>query len=78
MDLAIRMMGREGRYEDRDIVKFLPASPVGWFICRSNRIMNYCDADPVLVQIEALRKTSLTNKQLDDLIEKGEMRRRNI
>ena len=40
--------------------------------------MNYCDADPVLVQIEALRKTSLTNKQLDDLIEKGEMRRRNI
>lgn len=78
VDLAIRMMGREGRYEDRDIVKFLPAAPVGWFICRSNRIMNYCDADPVLVQIEALRKTSLTNKQLDDLIEKGEMRRRKI
>ena len=39
VDLAIRMIGREGRYEDRDIVKWLPASPIGWFICRSNRIM---------------------------------------
>ena len=78
VDLAIRMIGREGRYEDRDIVKWLPASPIGWFICRSNRIMDYCDADPVLVQIRPLEKPALTNKVLEEYIAKGEdIRKRN-
>ena len=78
VDLAIRMIGREGRYEDRDIVKWLPASPIGWFICRSNRIMDYCDADPVLVQIRPLEKPALTNKVLEEYIAKGgDIRKRN-
>lgn len=47
------MIGREGRIDDRDVVKWLPKSPTGWFICRSNRGYDFRDAEPVLVQIEA-------------------------
>ena len=47
---VIRAVAREERYEDRDIVKWLPRSPVGWFICQSSRCTDYKDAEPVLVQ----------------------------
>ena len=68
VNVAVRMMGREERMEDRDVVKWLPMSPTGWFICRSSRGYDFRDAEPVLVQIEMLNAASLSNKQLEAIL----------
>ena len=68
VDLGVRMIGREGRIDDRDVVKWLPKSPTGWFICRSNRGYDFRDAEPVLVQIEPLNKAEVSNSELDEIL----------
>ena len=73
VDLAVRMIGREGRIDDRDVVKWLPKSPTGWFICRSNRGYDFRDAEPVLVQIEPLNNATISNAELDEILTKKEI-----
>lgn len=73
VNLAVRMIGREERIDDRDVVKWLPKSPTGWFICRSNRGYDFRDAEPVLVQIEALNNASISNAELDEILVKKEL-----
>ena len=63
VDLAVRMIGREGRIDDRDVVKWLPKSPTGWFICRSNRGYDFRDAEPVLVPVSYTHLTLPTNRE---------------
>ena len=73
VDLAVRMIGREGRIDDRDVVKWLPKSPTGWFICRSNRGFDFRDAEPVLVQIEPLNNATISNPELNEILIKKEI-----
>ena len=73
VDLGVRMIGREGRIDDRDVVKWLPKSPTGWFICRSNRGYDFRDAEPVLVQIEPLNNATISNAELDEILVKKEV-----
>ena len=73
VDLAVRMIGREGRIDDRDVVKWLPKSPTGWFICRSNRGFDFRDAEPVLVQIEPLNNATISNSELNEILLKKEI-----
>lgn len=73
VDLAVRMIGREGRIDDRDVVKWLPKSPTGWFICRSNRGYDFRDAEPVLVQIEPLNNATISNAELEEILTKKEI-----
>lgn len=73
VNLGVRMIGREERIEDRDIVKWLPKSPTGWFICRSSRGYSFIDAEPVLVQIEPLNNATISNAELNDILVKKEM-----
>lgn len=73
VDLAVRMIGREGRIDDRDVVKWLPKSPTGWFICRSNRGYDFRDAEPVLVQIEPLNNATISNSELEEILTKKEI-----
>lgn len=68
VDLGVRMIGREGRIDDRDVVKWLPKSPTGWFICRSNRGYDFRDAEPVLVQIEPLNNATVSNAELEAIL----------
>ena len=68
VNLGVRMIGREERIEDRDIVKWLPKSPTGWFICRSSRGYNFLDAEPVLVQIEPLNNATISNAELNEIL----------
>lgn len=75
VNLAVRMMGREERIEDRDVVKWLPMSPTGWFICRSNRGYDFRNAEPVLVAIEPLNNAMISNNELDSILENGEMKK---
>ena len=73
VDLAVRMIGREGRIDDRDVVKWLPKSPTGWFICRSNRGYDFRDAEPVMVQIEPLNNATISNAELEEILTKKEI-----
>lgn len=68
VNLGVRMIGREERIDDRDIVKFLPKCPTGWFICRSNRGYDFRDAEPVLVQIEPLNNAMISNAELNEIL----------
>ena len=66
--VVIRSIAREERYEDRDILKWLPRSPIGWFICQSSRCTDYKDAEPVLVKIAKLNVAAPSNAELDEIL----------
>lgn len=74
VNLAVRMIGREERIDDRDVVKWLPKSPTGWFICRSNRGYDFRDAEPVLVAIEPLNNASISNNELNEILVQKEIK----
>ena len=61
----IRKIGREERYDDRDILKWFPRSPIGWFVCRSSRNFDFKESEPVLVKVDALNVEPPTNYELE-------------
>ena len=66
--LVIRKIGREERYDDRDILKWFPRSPIGWFVCRSSRNFDFKDTEPVLVHIDPLGVNPQSNRELESII----------
>ena len=66
--LVIRKIGREERYDDRDILKWFPRSPIGWFVCRSSRNFDFKDTEPVLVHIDPLGVNPPSNRELETII----------
>lgn len=62
--VVIRKIGREERYDDRDLVKWFPRSPIGWFVCRSSRNFDFKEVEPVLVKIDPLAVSPPTNDEL--------------
>ena len=68
VSLVIRKIGREERYDDRDILKWFPRSPIGWFVCRSSRNFDFKDTEPILVHIDPLGVQPPTNKELESII----------
>lgn len=61
----IRKIGREERYDDRDILKWFPRSPIGWFVCRSSRNFDFKESEPVLVKVDALNVDPPSNYELE-------------
>ena len=74
VNLAVRMIGREERIDDRDVVKWFPKSPTGWFICRSHRGYDFRDAEPGLVAIEPLNNATISNAELNEILLKKEVK----
>lgn len=70
---VIRSIAREDRYEDRDLVKWFPRSPTGWFVCMSSRTYDFKDSEPVLVKIAPLNTKAPTNSEIDELLTLQEM-----
>ena len=66
--VVVRKIGREERYEDRDLVKWFPRSPIGWFVCRSSRNFDFKEVEPVLVKIQPLDCDPPTNAELEDIM----------
>lgn len=64
VEVVIRKIGREERIDDRDIVKWFPRSPIGWFVCRSSRNFDFKETEPVLVKIEPLDVKNPSNEEL--------------
>lgn len=65
---VVRSIAREERYEDRELVKWFPRSPTGWFICMSSRTYDIKDSEPVLVKIAPLNTKAPTNAEIDELL----------
>ncbi len=63
--IIIRKIGREERYDDRDILKWFPRSPIGWFVCRSSRNFDFKDVEPVLVKVDPLNIEPPNNFELE-------------
>ena len=61
----IRKIGREERYDDRDILKWFPRSPIGWFVCRSSRNFDFKESEPVLVKVDPLNVEPPNNYELE-------------
>lgn len=70
--VVIRKIGREERLDNRDVLKWFPRSPIGWFVCRSSRNFNFLETEPVLVHIDPLNVSPPTNRELDALLAKKE------
>ena len=68
VEVVIRTIAREERYEDRDLVKWFPRSPTGWFVCQSSRTFNFMDAEPILVQIARLNVKPPSNAEIEEIL----------
>ncbi|MFR1888482.1 MAG: serine-rich protein [Anaerostipes caccae] len=66
--VAIRSIAREERYEDRDLVKWFPRSPIGWFVCQSSRGFDFKLAEPILVKIAQLNMSAPSNKEIEEIL----------
>uniref|UniRef100_UPI0026DCEAC1 serine-rich protein n=1 Tax=Lachnoclostridium phocaeense TaxID=1871021 RepID=UPI0026DCEAC1 len=66
--VVVRAVGREERIDDRDVVKWFPRSPTGWFVCKTSRTTDFKDAEPVLVQISRLNISPPSNLELDEIL----------
>lgn len=72
---VIRAIGREERIDDRDLVKWFPRAPTGWFVCKTSRNFDFKDSEPILVQIAQLDVHAPKNYELNELLIKKEMKR---
>ena len=66
---VVRSVAREERYEDRDLVKWFPRAPTGWFICMSSRTFDFKDSEPILVQIQPLNfGQNVKNSEIEEIM----------
>lgn len=75
VEIVVRSIGREERIDDRDLVKWFPRSPTGWFVCQASRTFNFKDAEPILVQISRLNINPPSNQELDEILVRKEASR---
>lgn len=65
---VIRAIAREDKFEDRDLVKWFPRSPTGWFVCMSSRTFDFKDAEPILVKIAPLNIKTPSNAEIEEMM----------
>lgn len=66
--VVMRAIAKEDRFDDRDIVKWFPRQPTGWFICQSSRTYDFKDAEPILVNIARLNIAPPSNAEIDEIL----------
>ena len=66
--VVVRAMAREDMFDDRDLAKFHPRMPTGWFVCQSSRTYDIKDSEPILVQIARLNIAPPTNAEIDEIL----------
>lgn len=74
--VAIRAVGREERIDDRDLVKWFPRAPIGWFVCKSSRNFDFKESEPILVHIAPLNIEDISNLELDEVLLEKKIRKR--
>lgn len=74
INVAVKTIARDPRYDDRDVAKWFPRSPTGWFVCQSTRTFNFTDIEPVLVKIAMLNTTKPSNSEIDEILAERDAR----
>lgn len=75
VNVAMKAIGKDPRYDDRNIAKYMPHAPTGWFVCQSSRTSNFLDIEPVLVKISMLNITHPSNSEIDEILTERDARR---
>lgn len=70
INVAVKTIGKDARYDDRDIAKWFPRCPTGWFVCQTSRTFDFKDAEPILVQVARLNLNPPNNQELDEILER--------
>lgn len=68
IETFIRFIGREERYDDREMVKWFPRAPIGWFVCRSSRTYDFKKMEPILVHISPLNVSKPNNAEINEIL----------
>lgn len=68
IQVVIRSIGREERYDDRDVLKFFPRMETGMFICQRSRTFDFKDAEPILVSIARLNIAPPSNLEIEQIL----------
>ena len=71
--VVVRALAREDMFEDRDLVKFHPRMPTGWFVCQSSRTYDIKDSEPILVQVSRLNIAPPSNAEIDEILSKRDV-----
>lgn len=72
VNVIVKTIAKDPKYDDRDVAKWFPRSPTGWFVCQSSRTTSFMDAEPVLVRISMLNVTKPTNEEIDEILAERE------
>ena len=75
VNVIVKTVARDPRYDNRDYTKWFPRSPTGWFVCQSSRTTNFCDAEPVLVKIAMLNMSTPSNAEIDEILMQRDSKR---
>lgn len=73
IQVAITSIGRDYRFQDRELVKWFPRSPTGWFVCMSSRCFDIKDAEPVMIKVSPLNMAPPSNAEIEELLTTREM-----
>lgn len=68
INVVIRSIAREERYDDRDMVKWFPRMATGMFVCQRSRTFDFKEAEPILVQIARLNAVPPSNLEIEELL----------
>ena len=68
INVLTKTIGRDPRFDNRDVAKWFPRSPTGWFVCQSSRTTTFTDAEPVLCKIAMLNMSAPSNAEIEELL----------
>jgi hypothetical protein len=51
----VKKIGRDERYDHRDIARWFTRQPIGWCVARSSRVKDYKDSEPCIVATDMLK-----------------------
>lgn len=75
INVIVKTIAKDPRFDDRDVAKWFPRSPTGWFVCQSSRTYNFTDIEPVLVKISMLNVTKPSNSEIDEILAERDARK---
>lgn len=73
IEIMLTALGRDTKFDDRQIKKFFPKSPTGWFICKSSRTFDYKESEAVLVQVDPLDVSEPSDEELANIMLKRQI-----
>ncbi|QUH22029.1 serine-rich protein [Alkaliphilus sp. B6464] len=68
-------LGRDPKFDDRNVKKFFPKMPIGWFVIKNSRGFDYKESEAVLVAVDGLDVETPTDEELIQQMETYQLRK---